>query len=163
MGVQTCARPNYVVEIGEAATAQTLGARLDVEQLDGIVGAEIDIVIEGFEDRHLLGLEQEQQPRQDGAGHAAPAVGIVGRGGADYAFRRFTGEGHARLLDAVAGVVLQPLETRGLADRRSEEHTSELQSLMRISYAVFCLKKKKNNMTTTNTITHHKEYTHITP
>src|SRR3546814_1120686 len=29
---------------------------------------------------------------------------------------------------------------------RSEEHTSELQSLMRISYAVFCLKKKKKNM-----------------
>src|SRR3546814_11841953 len=28
---------------------------------------------------------------------------------------------------------------------RSEEHTSELQSLMRISYAVFCLQKKKNN------------------
>src|SRR3546814_2368990 len=35
-----------------------------------------------------------------------------------------------------------------LADRlRSEEHTSELQSLMRISYAVFCLKKKKNKTT----------------
>src|SRR3546814_7343734 len=33
---------------------------------------------------------------------------------------------------------------RGLIDRRSEEHTSELQSLMRISYAVFCLKKKTN-------------------
>src|SRR3546814_1531861 len=31
---------------------------------------------------------------------------------------------------------------------RSEEHTSELQSLMRISYAVFCLKKKKKNKTT---------------
>src|SRR3546814_9804182 len=31
----------------------------------------------------------------------------------------------------------------GYADIRSEEHTSELQSLMRISYAVFCLKKKK--------------------
>src|SRR3546814_3392614 len=31
------------------------------------------------------------------------------------------------------------------ADCRSEEHTSELQSLMRISYAVFCLKKKKIN------------------
>src|SRR3546814_1026061 len=29
---------------------------------------------------------------------------------------------------------------------RSEEHTSELQSLMRISYAVFCLKKKKQNL-----------------
>src|SRR3546814_974707 len=40
--------------------------------------------------------------------------------------------------------------------RRSEEHTSELQSLMRISYAVFCLKKKKkqnkkNTLTTQNT------------
>src|SRR3546814_8980578 len=32
---------------------------------------------------------------------------------------------------------------------RSEEHTSELQSLMRISYAVFCLKKKKNITTVT--------------
>src|SRR3546814_8346100 len=31
------------------------------------------------------------------------------------------------------------------APRRSEEHTSELQSLMRISYAVFCLKKKNNH------------------
>src|SRR3546814_8152411 len=34
---------------------------------------------------------------------------------------------------------------------RSEEHTSELQSLMRISYAVFCLKKKKNMITTRDT------------
>src|SRR3546814_5698879 len=34
---------------------------------------------------------------------------------------------------------------------RSEEHTSELQSLMRISYAVFCLKKKKNHTTITST------------
>src|SRR3546814_2560602 len=33
--------------------------------------------------------------------------------------------------------------------RRSEEHTSELQSLMRISYAVFCLKKKKKTITHT--------------
>src|SRR3546814_1983554 len=35
---------------------------------------------------------------------------------------------------------------------RSEEHTSELQSLMRISYAVFCLKKKNNTQQTNNTI-----------
>src|SRR3546814_4409353 len=39
-----------------------------------------------------------------------------------------------------ARVYLEPATARGL--RRSEEHTSELQSLMRISYAVFCLKKK---------------------
>src|SRR3546814_7853467 len=35
------------------------------------------------------------------------------------------------------------------ANLRSEEHTSELQSLMRSSYAVFCLKKKKHNKKTT--------------
>src|SRR3546814_2679183 len=38
------------------------------------------------------------------------------------------------------------------AEDRSEEHTSELQSLMRISYAVFCLKKKKKH---SYTICHH--------
>src|SRR3546814_3535081 len=36
---------------------------------------------------------------------------------------------------------------------RSEEHTSALQSLMRISYAVFCLNKKKPHISTTNTLT----------
>src|SRR3546814_1867489 len=39
--------------------------------------------------------------------------------------------------------------SRTRAVQRSEEHTSELQSLMRISYAVFCLKKKKQEQTTT--------------
>src|SRR3546814_10629921 len=37
---------------------------------------------------------------------------------------------------------------------RSEEHTSELQSLMRISYAVYCLKKKIQNRSPRNTISH---------
>src|SRR3546814_4339016 len=43
-----------------------------------------------------------------------------------------------------------PRAARGTAPRpaRSEEHTSELQSLMRISYAVFCLKKKKSKQHT---------------
>src|SRR3546814_1827710 len=36
------------------------------------------------------------------------------------------------------------MASHSLRSRRSEEHTSELQSLMRISYAVFCLKKKNN-------------------
>src|SRR3546814_1143575 len=46
--------------------------------------------------------------------------------------------------------IIDPVDTRnalGMAIR-SEEHTSELQSLMRISYAVFCLKKKKKSSTT---------------
>src|SRR3546814_3078292 len=41
--------------------------------------------------------------------------------------------------------LLVSLSIRPLGSARSEEHTSELQSLMRISYAVFCLKKKKQN------------------
>src|SRR3546814_8701134 len=40
---------------------------------------------------------------------------------------------------------LQSAARRWAEATRSEEHTSELQSLMRISYAVFCLKKKKKN------------------
>src|SRR3546814_978679 len=40
----------------------------------------------------------------------------------------------------------------GAAGGRSEEHTSELQSLMRTSYAVFCLKKKTTNHDATNTV-----------
>src|SRR3546814_10118796 len=38
--------------------------------------------------------------------------------------------------------VSDDMDLSALAERRSEEHTSELQSLMRISYAVFCMKKK---------------------
>src|SRR3546814_3269189 len=52
---------------------------------------------------------------------------------------------------AVAATLLDELgldRYAGIARSRSEEHTSELQSLMRISYAVFCLKKKKKNTKT---------------
>src|SRR3546814_5166222 len=58
---------------------------------------------------------------------------------------------HEKTLRAVLG---------GLLEQRSEEHTSELQSLMRISYAVFCLKKKKtrdkHEMNSSVTHTHQK-------
>src|SRR3546814_3210004 len=62
------------------------------------------------------------------------------------------GDGLADFLDAQCAWhrhVNQAIGTESLAGgadrrRRSEEHTSELQSLMRISYAVFCLKKKKH-------------------
>src|SRR3546814_5724646 len=48
-------------------------------------------------------------------------------------------------------------------DDRSEEHTSELQSLMRTSYAVFCLKKKKPQLNLTTAVitrSHHHHHTH---
>src|SRR3546814_4727555 len=60
---------------------------------------------------------------------------------------------------AQGGRLYQPL-----CRRRSEEHTSELQSLMRISYAVFCLKKKTPPITTLKqtTVTVVKYHTRIT-
>src|SRR3546814_4132304 len=54
---------------------------------------------------------------------------------------------------AVAWVRQQSKETPWMMSLgRSEEHTSELQSLMRISYAVFCLKKKKKKQRTTHSV-----------
>src|SRR3546814_3080883 len=49
----------------------------------------------------------------------------------------------ARLADGIVRALAQGGSHGRAPFRRSEEHTSELQSLMRISYAVFCLKKKK--------------------
>src|SRR3546814_1408601 len=49
-------------------------------------------------------------------------------------------------------VIQEYLGLEGGPPTRSEEHTSELRSLMRISYAVFCLKKKNTNRTPTNYI-----------
>src|SRR3546814_4939470 len=50
---------------------------------------------------------------------------------------------------------------RPVGPARSEEHTSELQSLMRISYAVFCLKKKKKIATHIYTPPPTEQHTHI--
>src|SRR3546814_1081862 len=56
-----------------------------------------------------------------------------------------------RAADDLAANYWKHIETVGM-DRRSEEHTSELQSLMCISYAVFCLKKKKKTQGQSNAI-----------
>src|SRR3546814_2440645 len=58
----------------------------------------------------------------------------IDRGGIDYLAPVFSLNSTLRKLDLTSSLLFGP---------RSEEHTSELQSLMRISYAVFCLKKKK--------------------
>src|SRR3546814_9578095 len=55
------------------------------------------------------------------------------------------GAAHAGWKGALTGVLEATVAAMtALGAERSEEHTSELQSLMRISYAVFCLKKKKH-------------------
>src|SRR3546814_4927932 len=76
------------------------------------------------------------------------ALGIALRRNAEaqeHGHRRVVGRGRrmAAAVLQVATLAGARVEQRPKAVGRSEEHTSELQSLMRISYAVFCLKKKK--------------------
>src|SRR3546814_6393017 len=59
-----------------------------------------------------------------------------------------------RTRDILADVAGHARRPRLVVGFRSEEHTSELQSLMRISYAVFCLTKKKNKPSLTQTPQH---------
>src|SRR3546814_7079633 len=58
---------------------------------------------------------------------------------------RHTGRSATHRSCGLATKAPPPCDDRSPRASRSEEHTSELQSLMRISYAVFCLKKKKHN------------------
>src|SRR3546814_8791716 len=58
-------------------------------------------------------------------------------------FRSYRGGQRGALIE-ILGIAVDVLPPARIDFDRSEEHTSELQSLMRISYAVFCLKKKNN-------------------
>src|SRR3546814_7257433 len=70
--------------------------------------------------------------------------------------RSFGDIAHIGIAPKVWVTLLQSLGEQSLVDanigKRSEEHTSELQSLMRISYAVFCLQKKNHHILTYQTI-----------
>src|SRR3546814_2284315 len=95
------------------------GPRLPRGEPDALVG-------DGRDRDHVRTVHAMDDPRQSDAQCAD--AGRAGRGG----------EGMA------VGVTAWLPPPRWGRQRRSEEHTSELQSLMRISYAVFCLKKKKH-------------------
>src|SRR3546814_3639138 len=71
---------------------------------------------------------------------------LVGAGVEEARHRR------AHAFVAVGEVLAEVVRTSVYVRIRSEEHTSELQSLMRISYAVFCLKKKKKTAATIDNI-----------
>src|SRR3546814_10512081 len=120
----------------EAGAARRGGAGDD--ELFGRVRAAFAVDPQAFLDRErALGrAELPQRPAGD-AQQAAQSVG--GQAGRNMGPKVKTQ--HEAL------VALAPAARGGkqhvLAAQRSEEHTSELQSLMRISYAVFCLKKKK--------------------
>src|SRR3546814_7223237 len=83
--------------------------------------------------RHLQLRHIRPQDAQQVALLDSPAVATVGP---------FVCHAAGNVDDATAGLTRMQLKEVGGAVGRSEEHTSELQSLMRISYAVFCLKKK---------------------
>src|SRR3546814_9166150 len=95
----------------------------------------------GALDRHL-----EIRGRIAEHGRAVLGVGdiaLVVEGKVHEAAKRDVFGGRAgALIEEAAGAAVVAVGRRQIV--RSEEHTSELQSLMRISYAVFCLKKKKN-------------------
>src|SRR3546814_3122786 len=87
--------------------------------------------------------------QRSAAGPPTPGATAKGKGGRQDKRTRHRAASKACLHMGVArhGAASPPCrlgrEARADAGMRSEEHTSELQSLMRISYAVFCLKKKK--------------------
>src|SRR3546814_2435745 len=82
------------------------------------------ILIDRLDDEVAVGERVQFERRGDEAHHLVDLLGL------EAALRR-------------AGVVILAHHAQTAVERRSEEHTSELQSLMRISYAVFCLTKKK--------------------
>src|SRR3546814_3555756 len=108
--------------------------------------------------RHALGAHQPGRRARGGCG-AHPRRARADRFGADrrrparndrvktlgavLAGGRSSRFGSDKALAMLGGRTLLDHAQAALRPHRSEEHTSELQSLMRISYAVFCLKKKK--------------------
>src|SRR3546814_9585974 len=79
--------------------------------------------------------------------YAGLSIPLIASGTATFLFRQFFLTVPDELVEAARMDGAGPL--RFFKDIRSEEHTSELQSLMRISYAVFCLKKKMNTIVDT--------------
>src|SRR3546814_3889956 len=80
--------------------------------------------------------------------------------------QRFMQRARGQIKEVVSRSVRERKITDAAGGERSEEHTSELQSLMRISYAVFCLKKKTQKIrkmksdiySTTLKLTHNKQH-----
>src|SRR3546814_5043699 len=88
---------------------------------------------------HAVDVAADQVAHGDGEPRRG---GVAERQAGDGADVIFELAGHGALDRPVAAVVDA---RRHFVEYRSEEHTSELQSLMRISYAVYCLKHKKQN------------------
>src|SRR3546814_3083840 len=95
--------------------------------------------------RSILATVPEATIITDSAGTIVSLSGVA-QSLFGYAETDIVGCDASMLLKSVSGEAA----VNALRFSRSEEHTSELQSLMRISYAVFCLKKKKKNTESNN-------------
>src|SRR3546814_1459547 len=102
-------------------------------EVHGPVAAALDVVLAGPHQLH----RRAPADRLGDADRLRHHVGVRRRPPSKAAAGEQRVDAHLLRLEAEAG---------GRAGLRSEEHTSELQSLMRISYAVFCLKKKKTTI-----------------
>src|SRR3546814_8264744 len=95
---------------------------------------------------NVAGIRRQESPARNRMPISAPMASLTRRGNVGVSWNAIIEWKIEEVFDTIAGAGLRLHEayTKYGASRvsRSEEHTSELQSLMRISYAVFCLKKK---------------------
>src|SRR3546814_5767153 len=88
--------------------------------------------------------------RLTGLEDRSPRRAVLTGGKAANGWESLKSPGDIAALDKVDHLLVEGGAATAAAFLRSEEHTSELQSLMRISYAVFCLKKKNSQQQTTH-------------
>src|SRR3546814_6490512 len=145
-GGVVCLSDDAVEDVaGRVVTAQR------IERIDFGVERPAHIIRQAGKIRRLMFVEKrndllETSVAQIGQRQAPDRAGLVGltlvirNGSAELGLEK-----HLQM-EASLGLELRPVFFEpSITKHRSEEHTSELQSLMRISYAVFCLKKKQTN------------------
>src|SRR3546814_6390906 len=108
----------------------------------------------------VLQQKYKEQPIALGVTHNGGLVEVLTTGnGNTWSIIVTTPQGMSCLV--AAGEGWKAMQQVALDPERSEEHTSELQSLMRNSYAVFCLKKTKNTKHTITNTNKHNNHIHI--
>src|SRR3546814_5402704 len=118
------------------------------DAMDALIAGFPAGTVSGAPKVRAMEIIEELEPERRGI--YGGCVGYFGAGGSMdtcIALRTAVVKDGTMYVQAGAGLVADS-KPESEHQERSEEHTSELQSLMRISYAVFCLKKKKNNKET---------------
>src|SRR3546814_6618865 len=134
---------NTGIAMDEPTPERVVAARRELERVQRLIEELPDRCRRIFELRKVDGLSQREVAEQ---------LGVT-----EFVIGNEVAKGMKLILQSIADgdrKTAQAMARLGYDERtrnRSEEHTSELQSLMRISYAVFCLKKKNNRRTVAQT------------